>query len=447
MSEPSLDRGSAGPRVRIVTLGCKVNSYDTATIGDRLRGAGCTLVEGDATADVVIVNSCTVTDAADAESRRLARRARREHPAARVIVTGCYAQTQPHGAAAVDAVDYVIGLNRLDALVEAVTATTPAVPRVTVGQSRREVAVSTFGARTFPGQTRAFLKVQEGCDLFCTFCIVPMARGKSRSLAPREVLAEMEGLAAQGFEEIVLTGVHLGGYGEDLSPRVDLVWLVEALTERAVVPRIRLSSIDPHEVTEPLVRLVAQAPALCPHFHVPLQAADDGVLARMRRRYDTALAAERLAMIRELVPSASIGTDLIAGFPGEDDAAFERTLAFVAASPITYAHVFPYSVRTGTTAAKLDGRVATATIRDRAARLRALAERRRAEFARGFDGASAEVLVETTRDPATGRLRGYTRNYLRAALDGPDALMGRRVPVRLAIGRGGRVGAIADVAA
>src|SRR5262249_52925404 len=153
------------------------------------------------------------------------------------------------------------------------TAPAPAVPRVHVGDSRRATAVRTFGARTFPGQTRAFLKVQEGCDLFCTFCIVPMARGKSRSLGPREVLAEIEGLAAAGFEEVVLTGIHLGGWGEDLAPRADLVWLLEALAERDVVPRIRLSSIDPHEVTEPLVRLMARVPAVCPHLHVPLQAA------------------------------------------------------------------------------------------------------------------------------------------------------------------------------
>jgi threonylcarbamoyladenosine tRNA methylthiotransferase MtaB len=426
-------------RVSILTLGCKVNSYDTATIGDRLGRAGCTIVEPGAAADVVIVNSCTVTDAADAESRRLARRARRENPAARVIVTGCFAQTQPARAAGVEAVDYVIGLDRLEAIVEAVTKPAPALDRITVGKSRHAQAITTFGARTFPGQTRAFLKIQEGCDLFCTFCIVPMARGKSRSLVPREVLREMEGLAAQGFQEVVLTGVHLGGYGEDLEPKVDLVWLVEALVEQGLFARIRLSSIDPHEVTEPLVRLMAKSPSICPHLHIPLQAADDPVLARMRRRYDRALTAERLAMVREYLPDASIGTDLIAGFPGEDDDSFERTLAFVEASPITYAHVFPYSVRTGTTAAKLDGKVPAPTIRTRAERLRSACASKRAAFARRFDGVESEVLVENTRDPQTGGLRGYTRNYLRAALDGPDTLMGRRVPARLAIGDGGRV--------
>jgi threonylcarbamoyladenosine tRNA methylthiotransferase MtaB len=426
-------------RVAIATLGCKVNAYDTAAIADRLRAAGCVLVGPAAPADVVIVNSCTVTDAAAAESRRLARRARRINPAARVILTGCWAQTQPAVAARVDAVDHVIGLNRLDALVEAATAGSPALQRVEVSNARRETSVRTVGARTFDGQTRAFLKVQEGCDLFCTFCIVPLARGRSRSLPPRTVLAEIDELSARGFQEVVLTGVHLGGWGHDLDPPADLVWLLDALLEQGRFRRIRLSSIDPHEVTEPLVRLMAAAPAICPHLHVPLQAADDAVLARMRRRYDTALAAERLAMIRDLLPDAAIGTDLIAGFPGETEAAFDRTLAFVDASPVTYGHVFPYSVRSGTTAAKLDGQQPAATIAERARRLRALCDRKRAAFGRRFDGATAEVLVETTRDPRTGALRGYTRNYLRAQLQGPDDWMGSLRAVRLRVGPGARI--------
>jgi len=430
------------PRVQIVTLGCKVNAYDGAAIADRLRAAGCEVVRAGAPADVVVVNSCTVTDAADAESRRIARRARRENPAARAILTGCYAQTKPEEAAAVEVVDRVIGLNRLDALVAAVTSPV-ATERIVVGNARREHSVTTFGARSFDGHTRAFLKVQEGCDLFCAFCIIPLARGASRSVPPAEVLAEVRRLAAAGFEEIVLSGVHLGGYGHDLTPPVDLASLVAAIAEQGLVPRLRLSSIDPHEVSEALLRLLAREPAICPHLHVPLQAGDDGVLRRMRRRYDTALARERLQMMREVVPEAAIGTDLIAGFPGEDEAAFERTLAFVEESPLTYLHVFPYSVRSGTTAAKLDARNPPGTIAARVRRLRAVGERRRAAFAHRFDGTEAEVLVEVARDPRTGALRGYTRNYLRALLTGPDAWRGRRLRARLAVGPGGQVSATA----
>ena len=425
-------------RVQIATLGCKVNTYDSATIGERLLAAGCRLVPDGASADVVVVNSCTVTDVADAESRRLARRARRENPAARVILTGCYAQTRPAEAARVEAVDYVIGMNRLDALVDAVTAPTPTRPRIDVGNARRERRVTTFGARAFPGQTRAFLKVQEGCDLFCTFCIVPMARGASRSLPPREVLAEIRALIEAGFEEVVLTGVHLGGYGADLEPRVDLTWLVAAIAEQGLVPRLRLSSIDPHEVTEPLVRLMAETPNVCAHLHVPLQAGDDGVLRRMRRRYDATLARERLAMIRELLPDAAIGSDVIAGFPGEDEVAFERTLALVEDSPVTYLHVFPYSVRTGTTAAKLDGQNDATVIAGRARRLRAVGQEKRARFARNFAGTEAEVLFEYARERRTGALRGYTRNYIRVHADGPDNWCGRRLRVRLRVDTRGR---------
>ena len=426
------------PRVCILTLGCKVNSYDSATIADRLRAAGCELVDERAPADVVIVNSCTVTDVADAERRQLARRARRRNPAARVILTGCYAQTKPTEAAAVEAIDIVVGLNRIDDLVASVTAPTLPAARILVDNSRHATTVRTFGARTFPGQTRAFLKVQEGCDLFCTFCIVPMARGKSRSLSPRAILAELDALADAGFEEVVLTGVHLGGYGTDLDPAVDLTWLVAALAEHSRVPRLRLSSIDPHEITEPLLRVMAQAPNICPHLHVPLQAADDGVLRRMRRRNDVAMARDRLAMMRDLLPDIFIGTDLITGFPGEDDTAFANTLRFLEANPVSAFHVFPYSIRSGTTAAKLDGHLPPAVIKARAKHLRDLGAAQHAAFARRFDGTAAEVLVES-RDPRTGALRGYTRNYLRTQLPGPDAWIGRRVPVALRVSAAGEV--------
>src|SRR5262249_50736095 len=244
---------------------------------------------------------------------------------------------------------------------------------------------------------------------------------------------------AGGFKGGAPPGTPLGGGAHALAPPLDLAWLVDALVEQGRFARIRLSSIDPHEVSEELVRRMAAAPAICPHLHVPLQAGDDGGLARMRRRYDTALAAERLAMGRELLPVAAIGTDLLAGLPGEDGDAFQRTPRFVESSPITYGHVFPSSVRSGTTAAKLSGHLPPATIAARARRLRAACEQKRAGFARRFDGAPAEVLVETTRDPQSGALRGYTRNYLRARLDGPDAWMGQTIPVRLRVAGGALV--------
>jgi threonylcarbamoyladenosine tRNA methylthiotransferase MtaB len=338
-------------RVAITTLGCKVNQYDTATIEDRLTADGHRLVPFGEAADIYIVNSCTVTNQADAESRQLVRRAKRTNPQARVIMTGCYAQVNPKSVAKVPEVDHVIGLNRLDDILRAVKA--ELVERIAVSNLRKTdgektPGVDTLGAVTFSGQTRAFLKIQEGCDLFCTFCIVPMSRGKSRSVSPRIVLEQLDRLAERGFQEIVLTGIHLGGYGEDLEPTVNLTWLLEAIEERKPVPRVRISSIDPHEISDDLIQLLAESQILCPHMHIPIQSGDDSVLVRMRRRYDTVLAREVLARLRERLPHAALGTDFIVGFPGEGETEFAQSMAFLVESPFTYFHVFPYSVRSGT---------------------------------------------------------------------------------------------------
>ena len=421
-------------RVAITTLGCKVNQYDTATIEDRLRAEGHTLVPFVETADVYIVNSCTVTNQADAESRQLVRRAKRHNPAARVIMTGCYAQVNPKSVAKVPEVDHVIGLNRLDDLLGAVKA--ELAERITVSNLRKAekgktLGIDTLGALTFSGQTRAFLKIQEGCDLFCTFCIVPMSRGKSRSVPPRVVLEQLDRLADRGFQEVVLTGIHLGGYGEDLDLRVDLTWLLEAIEERKPVPRVRLSSIDPHEISNSLVHLLAQAETLCPHLHIPLQSGDDAILSRMRRRYDSALARDVLDRLRATLPHAALGTDLIAGFPGEGEDEFARSLKFLQESPFTYFHVFPYSVRSGTTAAKFTDKVPQPIIDASARQVRKLGEQKKAAFARCFVGYTLPVLFEHTRDKVSGLLKGYSRNYLRVLAAGGDEHMNREVPVTI----------------
>ncbi len=418
-------------RIAMTTLGCKVNQYDTATIEDRLKAEGHECVPFAERADVYIVNSCTVTNQADAESRQLARRAKRQNPNARVIMTGCYAQVNPKAVAKVPEIDYVIGLNRLDDIVRAVKNEV-ALERISVSNLRKEgetPRVDTLGALTFSGQTRAFLKIQEGCDLFCTFCIVPMSRGKSRSVSPRVVLEQLDRLAEQGFQEIVLTGIHLGGYGEDLDPPVSLTWLLEAIEERRPVPRIRVSSLDPHEISDELIHLFAQAETLCPHLHVPLQAGEDTTLTRMRRRYDTALARDVLLKLREALPHAALGTDLIVGFPGESDEAFARTFTFLEESPLTYFHVFPYSVRSGTTAAKFTDKVPQPVIDARSRVVRKLGEQKKAAFARTFVGQPLPVLFEHTRDKNSGLLKGYGRNYVRVMATGDDTYMNREVVV------------------
>lgn len=432
MSEVKI--GAAAGReltVALTTLGCKVNQYDSAAMATFLTAQGCRVVPFDSGADVYVVNTCTVTDRADAESRRLARRARRANPAARVIVTGCYAQTSPQQAVAVDGVDYVVGIGRLPDILRAARGdVSDAEGRVFVHDVRRETEVRTLGADTFAGQTRAFLKVQEGCDLFCTFCIVPFARGRSRSVEPRRIVAEMEVLAARGFREVVLTGVHLGGYGRDLSPAVDLADLVEMIAERSPIERVRLSSIDPPEVTPRLLRLLAQSDVLCPHLHMPVQAASDTVLRRMRRQYDFAQLRDVVAEIAATLPGCGLGTDVIAGFPGESDDDFATGLQRLGEMPFTYFHVFPYSPRRGTTAAKAMEPLARAVVGERARRLRQLGEAKRRQFHRSHVGRRLSVLVEHSRDAQTGDLVGYDRTYARVLLAGGDDLCNRIVDVR-----------------
>lgn len=416
-------------RVAITTLGCKVNQYDSATLETRLRADGCTMVPFSGAADVYVVNSCSVTDRADMESKQLARRARRTNPAARVILTGCFAQSNST-AAAIPEVDHVVGLNRLDDLVRAVDGSLDAGDRVRVDDLRTARQVQTIGAEVFSGQTRAFLKVQEGCDLFCTFCIVPFSRGRSRSVPPRKVLEQMTMLADRGFREVVLTGIHLGAYGEDLEPSRDLAALLEMLVEHSPVERIRLSSIDPPEVTPRILDLIAADNALCPHLHIPVQAGEDSVLRRMRRKYDAAFVRELLDEIRTRMPDTAIGTDVIAGFPGETQAQFETTERMLAELPFTYFHVFPYSRRSGTTAAKLPGHLAAAEIKGRAERLRRLGETKRHAFAGRFVGKCLPVLVEKGSGDR-GLRRGYSRNYQRVGFDSQASLTNQEVWVEV----------------
>ena len=403
-------------KVAITTLGCKVNQYDSASLATQLAQAGHALHEFAPGADVYIVNSCTVTDRADAESRQLARRVKRWNPAARVIMTGCYVAANPQAVAAVSEVDFVIGLGRRDEMLRAVAGTLEE-ERVCVDNLRKAEGAPLLGAQTFSGRTRAFLKVQDGCDLFCTFCIVPWSRGRSRSVPPRAILAELDTLAARGFQEVVLTGIHLGGYGHDLQPRIGLADLVEMIAERAPLRRIRLSSIDPPEVSARLLDVMRRSDVICPHLHMPVQAGDDAVLRGMRRRYDRQRVCDVAAEIRRQLPDAGLGTDVIAGFPGETDSQFANTVELIDSLSFSYLHVFPYSRRSGTTAAKQTGQLPKSTIASRAQRLRKLSDRKRAAFAARFVGRPLQVLAEGD-DAVEAARTGYARNYVRVALVG-----------------------------
>src|SRR6185437_7162771 len=277
------------------------------------------------------------------------------------------------------------------------------------------------------GRTRAFLKLQEGCDQFCSFCIVPTSRGTSRSVEPRRIFDALDGLAASGFREVILTGVHLGGYGRDLDPPVSLETLLEMVAERSPIGRVRISSLDPEELSDRILEIMAASDKFCPHLHLPLQAGTDATLVRMRRRYDVAHFRDRVEHILAAMPSAAIGTDLIAGFPGETGRDFDDYFKFIEALPLAYFHVFQYSVRAGTTAAKLPGKVAALEIKRRASMLRELGENKRRHFVARFRGSRLKVLLEER--SADGRLKGYSRNYIRVLVEGPESLGNDEVEV------------------
>ena len=419
-------------RVAIKTLGCKINQYDSAVIQERLARESCSFVPFEEPADVYVVNTCTVTDRADWEARQLVRKARRRSPAARVVVTGCYAQVSPEEVSRVPGVDFVVGLNRMDELVRYVGDGAPAaVPAVSVGNPRDERGVGVLGARRFLGRTRAFLKVQEGCNFACSYCIIPTARGRSRSVPPERVLEQVRGLAEAGYSEIVLTGIHLGGYGYDLAPRVSLSELVRRIAGSGLIRRLRLSSLDPREVTDELLAVMADSEVICPHLHVCVQAGEDGILKKMRRNYDTAYFGRLMARARGKLPRAALGTDVIVGFPGETEEAFGASLDFLSDLPLTYFHVFPYSARRGTPAAAMSDHVPPAEKKDRSRRARELGTRKKHEFYRNQVGRRVSVLVEEPAAGEPGGLKGYSRNYLPVLFAGGPELVHREVRVRL----------------
>ncbi len=421
-------------RVALTTLGCKVNQYDSAVNRERLQSERHCFVPFEEIADFYIINTCTVTDRADWEGRQLVRRAKRLNPEARVLVTGCYAQVSPQQVAAVSGVDFVVGLNRLDELVRFVGQPNPSAvgrPVISVGNPREERGVRVVGARGLPEHTRAFLKVEEGCNYSCTYCIIPIARGRSRSVSEDEVLCQVRVLAQEGFKELVLTGIHLGSYGHDLEPRSDLTRLLRTITDSGLVPRLRLSSLDPREVTEPLIQLMSQSEVICPHFHVCLQAGEDRTLRRMRRNYTTGFYRDLLDRIRERIPTASLGSDIIVGFPGESDGDFERSLEFLEEIPLTYFHVFPYSTRAGTVAAALPQQVPSAVKKERSRRTRELGAKKKKRFYRRFIGARVPVLVERAVDVTQGLYKGYSRNYLSVVFPTSHRQVNREVEVVL----------------
>ncbi|MEO5929161.1 MAG: tRNA (N(6)-L-threonylcarbamoyladenosine(37)-C(2))-methylthiotransferase MtaB, partial [Candidatus Kapaibacterium sp.] len=414
-------------RVSLHTLGCKLNYAETSTIGARFRSEGYDITDFGSPSDVIVINSCTVTAHADRECRQLVRRALRANPSAFVIVTGCYAQLQPEEIASIDGVDLVLGSSEKFRTFElAGDFRKRDVPKVMVG----EVSDDVFGA-AYSGEgdarTRAFLKVQDGCDYTCSFCTIPLARGGSRSQPIEDAYRQARDLVAAGFREIVITGVNVGDFGKGRGE--SFADLLRRLHDVDGLERLKISSIEPNLLTDEIITMAAGSDRMLPHFHIPLQSGSDAILARMRRRYRSALYRDRVELILSAMPDAAIGVDVIVGFPGESDADFQATHDVLHALPVAYFHAFTYSERENTPAVEFAEPVPVEARRNRTRMLRNLSEKKRAAFAEKHRGDVRPVLFEHGNDG--GMIQGYTDNYIRVAVRHGSALQNRIVPVRI----------------
>ena len=410
-------------RFAIATLGCKTNQFESAAMEETLTAAGYRPVPFAEGADLVIINTCTVTSATDSQSRNLIRRARRHNADCRIVVTGCYAQVDPAALADLPGVALVIGNEEKRDLLQRLTSEGPLVQ---VGDIRQQAGPA-LSLSSFAGRSRAFAQIQNGCDAYCSYCIIPYARGASRSVPPEQVLDQVRKLVKSGYQEVVLTGIHIGGYGKDFDTPGSLLQLIQRIEQETDLVRLRLGSIEPQEIDDALIEAVATSNILCHHFHIPLQSGDDDVLQRMNRHYSGSFFAQLVQKIFARLPEAAIGLDVITGFPGETEGEFENTRRLIEKLPISHLHVFPYSRRPGTPAAEFSDQVPGPLARERAAQLRSLGEEKHQAFARRFLGRQLQVVVEGGR--RDGLCKGLSGNYLQIAFPGPAGLEGQMLSV------------------
>ncbi|MFC4767432.1 tRNA (N(6)-L-threonylcarbamoyladenosine(37)-C(2))-methylthiotransferase MtaB [Effusibacillus consociatus] len=411
------------------TLGCKVNSYDTEAIWNLFKQRGYTQVDFNDIADIYVINTCTVTDTGDKKSRQIIRRAIRRSQDATVVVTGCYAQMAPDEILAIPGVDLVIGTQHRDRivdLVEKVQAEKKPVKFVSSVRSQREF--EELDVPEFQGHTRAFLKIQEGCNNFCTFCIIPYSRGFIRSRKPENVILQAEKLVQAGYHEIVLSGIHTGGYGDDLDG-YSLADLLVDLEKVEGLRRIRISSIEASEIDDKMLEVLTRSEKVCRHLHIPLQAGSNYVLDRMNRKYTVEEFAAKLVELRKALPDLAITSDVIVGFPGESDAHFQETYNFIKEQQFADLHVFPYSQRKGTPAAKYTDQVPESVKEARVAELIKLADELQVHYSSKYAGKILEVIPEDIN--AEGLLEGYSDNYIKIAFRGHPDMLGQIVTVRL----------------
>jgi len=405
--------------VAFYTLGCKLNYSETSSIGRLFEDSGYATVDFGQSADIYVINTCSVTEFADRKCRKVVRQAMRQNPQAFVIVVGCYAQLKPQEIAEIPGVDLVLGAAEKFRIIDFVDTITKSSGKGMVQAGAIKEANTFAGSFSFGDRTRSFLKVQDGCDYKCSFCTIPLARGKSRSDTVENVVKNANRIAELGVKEIVLTGVNIGDFGngteiiEGSLPKKNALFidLIRALDTETLIPRFRISSIEPNLLTNEIIDFVAQSSRFMPHFHIPLQSGNDKQLQQMRRRYKRALYADRVKYIKTVMPHCCIGVDVIVGFPGETEEDFKETYRFLQELDISYLHVFTYSERNNTLAIEMDGVVSMEERRSRNEQLRILSEKKRRYFYEQFANSIRPVLFET--DAEENRMSGFTDNYIK----------------------------------
>lgn len=420
------------PTVAFHTLGCKVNFYETEGIWNMFKEHGYERVDFDRMADVYVINTCTVTNTGDRKSRQIIRRAVRKNPDAIVCVTGCYAQTSPGEVMEIDGVDIVVGTQHRKKMINLIEEHKKTrLPINGVENIMKTKVFEEMDVPTFTERTRASLKIQEGCNNFCTFCIIPWSRGLLRSRDPENVIEQAQKLVDSGYKEIVLTGIHTAGYGEDM-PDYSFADLLRDLENKVDgLKRIRISSIEASQITDEVIEVLNNSTKIVRHLHIPLQSGSKTVLTRMRRKYTPSFYAERVEKIKQALPNLAITSDVIVGFPGETEEEFQETYNFVKQIGYAELHVFPYSRRTGTPAARMENQIDKETKEARVQKMIELSNNLAQQYAKQFEGDVLEVIPEEANSEREGYLVGYTDNYLKVQFAGSKDLIGSIVRVKI----------------
>jgi len=418
-------------KVAFYTLGCKVNQYETEAMMEAFENAGYEIVDYDGYSDIYIINTCTVTNIGDRKSRQIIRRALDHNPEAFIAVVGCYSQIAPQEILDIPGVKLVVGTNERSRIVELVEEAQNMDKKISVVGDIMEIKeFEEMSIKNYKSRSRAFIKIQEGCEQYCAYCIIPYARGRVRSRRPESIVEEVKVLAENGYKEVVLTGIHVGSYGKDLG-NVGLIDIIKMVHEVDGIQRLRLSSVEPRTFDDAFLSSLPKLSKLCRHFHLSLQSGCDETLKRMNRKYTTQEYREVVSKLRQIYPDVGITTDIIVGFPGETDEEFQKTLEFVEEMAFSSMHIFKFSPRKGTPAAKFKGQIDPKVKDERSKIISKIAEKNHIKFMNSLKGKSLEVLYEEEVDEKSNFYEGLTDNYIRVIAEAAYDIKGRIISTRL----------------